>query len=123
MKLNYSYIKEVCKSRSISVSQVLRDAGVSRTAFYSLLRQESLVPKSLLAISGTLAVPVEDLLEESPVKKVLRLQKKLESILDTNPELSRENVWHTLLLLEEPPVKRLDRGLIRGRKSVYPKRN
>ena len=123
MQLNYSHIKELCKSRSSSLSRTLKDAGVSRTAFYSLLKQESLVPRSVISLAETLNVPVEDLIKESPLKRILRLQGKLQKILDNNPELSRENVGHTLILLEEPPINRLDRALVRGRKSIYPKRD
>jgi len=117
------YIKELCKRKSCSLSTILKESGVSRTAFYSLLKQDSLIPKSVHNIAEALCVPVEDLIKESPLKKTLRLQDKLQLILDKYPELSRENVWHTLILLEEPPINRLDRALIRGRKSIYPKRN
>jgi hypothetical protein len=123
MKLNYPYIRQLCKGRSSSLSSILKESGVSRTAFYSLLKQDSLIPKSVHSIAEALSIPVEDLIEESPLKRTLRLQNKLQNILDKNPELSRENVWHTLILLEEPPINRLDRALIRGRKSIYPKRN
>jgi transcriptional regulator with XRE-family HTH domain len=123
MKINYPYIKELCKGRSRSLSQILKESGVSRTAFYSLLKQDSLIPKSVHSIAEVLSVPVEDLINESPLKRTLRLQNRLQLILDRNPELSRENVWHTLILLEEPPINRLDRAIVRGRKFVYPKRS
>lgn len=123
MKFNYELLKSISKKRNVSISKILKDSSVSRTAFYSLLKQESLIPKSVFRIANALGLPVEDLLLESPLKKTLRLQLKLQEILDTSHGLSRENAWHTLLLLEEPPIKRLDRALIRGRKSVYPKRS
>ncbi len=123
MKLDFQLIKNICKSRSISLSTMLYQAGVSRTAFYSLVKQNSLIPKSVHSLADTLEVPVEELIQESPLKKTFRLQKKLEDIIKKNPDISRENIWHTLLLLEEPSINRLDRALIRGRKSVYSKRN
>jgi len=123
MKLNYPLVKKLCKNNSTSLSAVLKSAGVSRTAFYSLLKQDSLIPRSVHSLAGVLGVPVEELMHESPLKRTLRLQKKLQDIMDKHPEISRENVWHTLVLLEEPPINRLDRALIRGRKSVYTKGN
>jgi transcriptional regulator with XRE-family HTH domain len=123
MKVNYPNFKAICLDRGLSVSKVLKLADVSRTAFYNLLKHDSLVPKSLQNISTLLNIPVEDLLEESELKKTRRLQNKLEEVLKLYPETSRENAWHTLVLLEEPPIQRLERALIRGRKSVYPERN
>jgi hypothetical protein len=44
------------------------------------------------------------------------LQRKLQRILQRHPKADPENIWHTLLLLELPPIERLRRGLVRGQK-------
>jgi hypothetical protein len=49
------------------------------------------------------------------VQRVRALQRRLNAILKKHPEADREHVWHTLLLLEEPPIERLRRGLLRAR--------
>ena len=46
-----------------------------------------------------------------------RLSARVEKILAANPEADRDNVRHTLILLEQPPFERLQRSLIRGRAS------
>ena len=37
------------------------------------------------------------------------------AICDAEPDASFENVWHALILLEDPPLDRLNRSLLRGR--------
>jgi len=44
-----------------------------------------------------------------------RLSARVEKILAIHPEADRDNVRHTLILLEQPPLERLQRSLIRGR--------
>jgi hypothetical protein len=41
--------------------------------------------------------------------------REAQAICAAEPEASFENVWHTLVLLDDPPVERLNRSLIRGR--------
>jgi hypothetical protein len=43
--------------------------------------------------------------------------ERARAICDAEPEASFENVWHALILLEDPPLDRLNRSLIRGRTS------
>lgn len=43
------------------------------------------------------------------------LLEETREILARHPEASFENVWHTLVLLREPPIDRIRRSLIRGR--------
>lgn len=40
------------------------------------------------------------------------------AICRAEPEASFENVWHALILLEESPLDRLNRSLIRGRTAA-----
>jgi hypothetical protein len=44
-----------------------------------------------------------------------RLSERVDEILELHPEADRDNVRHTLILLELPPLERLQRSLIRGR--------
>ena len=90
---------------------------MSRTAYYSLARRESVLPKSVRAIAGTLGVALSEVLDEEPaaVSRARALQYQARRIVDRNPQALFENVWHTLVLLEEPPVERLRRSLLRGR--------
>jgi len=90
---------------------------VSRTAYYALARKDSVIPRSVRAIASELGVPLSAVLEE-PSALELRTRALLERaqrVLSRNPSASFENVWHTLVLLEEPPIDRLRRSLLRGR--------
>ena len=44
-----------------------------------------------------------------------RLSARVEKILAAHPHADPDNVRHTLILLEQPPLERLQRSLIRGR--------
>jgi len=51
-----------------------------------------------------------------------QLSARVEKILLDHPEADRDNVRHTLVLLEMPPLERLQRSLIRGRNlAIRPK--
>ena len=52
------------------------------------------------------------------VKRIGELRKRLDYILSIHPQADRENVWHTLLLLDEEPIERLRRSLRRGRTNI-----
>jgi hypothetical protein len=47
-----------------------------------------------------------------------RLTARVEQVLAAHPEADRDNVRHTLILLEQPPLERLQRSLIRGRAAA-----
>jgi hypothetical protein len=47
-----------------------------------------------------------------------RLSARVERVLALHPEADRDNVRHTLILLELPPLERLQRSLIRGRATA-----
>jgi hypothetical protein len=47
-----------------------------------------------------------------------RLSTRVEKILAAHPDADRDNVRHTLILLEQPPLERLQRSLIRGRATA-----
>ncbi|HVU06994.1 MAG TPA: hypothetical protein VHG89_00455 [Verrucomicrobiae bacterium] len=47
-----------------------------------------------------------------------RLTARVQSVLAENPRADRDNVRHTLILLEQPPLERLQKSLIRGRQTA-----
>jgi transcriptional regulator with XRE-family HTH domain len=117
VRLNTASLKELCRKRGTTLQRMLTEAGVSRTAYYSLARKDSVVPRSVRIIAGELGVPLSAILEEPPAVE-LRTQallRRAQRVLVRNPAASFENVWHTLMLLEEPPLDRLRRSLLRGR--------
>jgi hypothetical protein len=66
----------------------------------------------------TIAVkaPVPEAVEATAL--ALARLERARGICDAEPEASFENVWHALILLEEPPLDRLNRSLIRGRTAA-----
>lgn len=117
MRLSPDCIKKFCARRGVSLQAFLESAGVSRTAYYSLIRKSSILPRSVQAMAGMLGVaPSSILYEEPPVAGRARaLIQEAGSVLALNPRATFENVWHTLVLLDEPPIERLRRSLLRGR--------
>jgi hypothetical protein len=53
-----------------------------------------------------------------PTASALARLERARAICDAEPEASFENVWHALILLEAPPLDRLNRSLIRGRTAT-----
>ena len=117
MKLDPSRIRQQCTKRGISLQALLDNAGVSRTAYYSLVRKDSVLPRSVRALAGTLGVQPSALLEEGEpgVWRAEAMRRRAQRIVTRNPGAAFEDVWHTLVLLEEDPVERLRRSLLRGR--------
>lgn len=48
----------------------------------------------------------------------LRLSARVGKVLADHPHADPDNVRHTLILLEQPTLKRLQRSLIRGRATA-----
>jgi hypothetical protein len=46
------------------------------------------------------------------------LARRTQSVLAANPQADGDNVRHTLILLEQPPLERLQKSLIRGRHTA-----
>jgi transcriptional regulator with XRE-family HTH domain len=121
VRLSSEKVKALARGRGESLSRLLLRAGVSRTAFYSLSRRGSVLPKTVLALSEALGVSELELLETRASSKDRVAQRRLreaQSIVKSPPNPSFENVWHTLCLLELDPVERLNRSLIRGRATA-----
>ena len=117
MRIDIVKIRELARKKGWTLNALLAESGVSKTAFYHLLRKDSVLPASLRAIAGALSVrPGDFLTEEHPdVENIRRIQTLTDRIVAGKPGLDRENVRLTLLLLEEEPIQRLRRSLTRGR--------
>ena len=109
-------MKDLCERRGIRLNDLLRRAGVSRTAYYSLARKDSVLPKSIRAIARQLNVKPSSFLEEEgrAEQRVLAVMENVQTIMREHPTLNPDNVRHTLLLLHEKPVDRLRRALLRA---------
>jgi hypothetical protein len=66
----------------------------------------------------TIAVKVTEPGSPDPTDVALARRERVRAICDAEPEASFENVWHALILLEDPPLDRLNRSLIRGRQAA-----
>jgi transcriptional regulator with XRE-family HTH domain len=127
VRIDRERLKQLCDQQNISLSELLRRASVSPTAYYALARKEEILPRSIRAIAASLGVPPNEILAmaeegESPEPRHAgnpdprELAETVERVLREAPEANRDNVWHTLLLLSEAPVSRLKRSLLRGRR-------
>jgi hypothetical protein len=47
-----------------------------------------------------------------------RLSKHVEEIVALHPDADPDNIRHALILLQQPPIDRLQRSLIRGRATT-----
>jgi len=121
MRLSSQKIKQLCRQRGYQLKDLLEKAGVSRTAYYSLVRKESVLPHSIVRLAQTLEVKAGNFLEDENSKlfKINRLRKQLDRVLKKYPYSDPENIWHTLLLLEKRPIDRLRQGLLRGQKFAF----
>jgi transcriptional regulator with XRE-family HTH domain len=117
VRLSPDRIKKLCARRGASLQSFLQSAGVSRTAYYSLIRRDSVLPRSVRAMAGLLGVAPSAILEEEPPVpgRARALIREAGDVLALHPRATFENVWHTLVLLDEPPIERLRRSLLRGR--------
>ena len=117
MRLNHEATRRLAADHGETLGSLLRRAGVSRTAYYSLARRLNILPRTVRAIAEAAGVSEADLLEESPAvlsAEELRLARARE-ICSRYPDTDFNNVWHTLTLLERPPLERLRGSLRRGR--------
>ena len=119
MKISMEQLGKLCAKRDVSLSRLLAESGVSRNAFYSLARKDSVLPNSIRAIAAQLGAKPSDFLDDEDVRvaKAAILLRKVDKIAGKYPDADRDNIRHTLLLLEKEPIERLRRALIRGQKS------
>jgi transcriptional regulator with XRE-family HTH domain len=126
MKISVDKLKYRCRERQLSINQMLKEAGVSRNAYYSLMRKNSILPRSIHAIAQKLCVPPSDLLteESTPLARVEQVLKQVRTITQHYQKADPDNIRHTLVLLQDKPVDRLRRALLRGQKfNLYGKRS
>lgn len=121
MNLSAHKLREICAQRHLNLTTVLLQARVSRTAYYSLVRKPSLLPKSILRIARHLEVNPSALLDDEPVtiQAIRRMQDSTDAICRQNPDVDRDTVFRTLQNLQLPPLDRLRRALCRARKSSH----
>jgi hypothetical protein len=56
-----------------------------------------------------------ELKERRTIRWARRLNAKVHAVLEAHPDADPDNVRHTLILLEKPPLERLQLSLLRGR--------
>ena len=119
MRLDPEKVRKLCRERRIQLKDLLQDAGVSRTAYYSLVRKESVLPKSLCRVAARLGVSAARFLDDDAAKtlRIRELQSRAEVICRRYPDVDRDVVLRTLMNLELPPVERLRKALNRAPKT------
>jgi transcriptional regulator with XRE-family HTH domain len=117
MRIDLDIVRRLCEEQGSSLSTLLEACGVSRNAFYTLVRRESVLPRSVRAVAEQLGVPPATLLREEGtlLDQGRALRRRVTAIRKRHPEIDPDTVRHTLILLDEKPVERLRRALRRGR--------
>jgi hypothetical protein len=118
MRISLQKLGGLCDERNTSLSELLVQAQVSRNAFYSLARKDSVLPNSIRAIAARLNVKPSDFMEDEDllVARSNLLMRRVNKIAEKHPGIDKDNIRHMFLLLEEKPVERLRRALIRAQK-------
>ena len=116
MRIDLERLKQHCAERHLTLSELLESAGVSRNAFYSLSRRESVLPGSIRALAEFLQIPPAEFLvdEGSNLQQGLALQSRIDEIANRHRTVNRDTIRHTLILLDEKPLERLRRALLRA---------
>ena len=118
MKLADETIRKLAAKKGLSLSELLFRSGVSRTAYYSLTRRATVLPKSVHALAYALEVRPRDIVEQgqnAAEDRAVAHMREVRKIQMQHPTSSFDNLWHTICLLELPPEERLNRSLTRGR--------
>jgi transcriptional regulator with XRE-family HTH domain len=121
MKISSARLKRLCRKKGLSLNQLLQEAGVSKNAYYYLARKDTVLPNSIIAIAGRLGVKPSSFMDEASLEadRFASLLEELERVLNRHKQADRENVRHTLLLLQEEPIERLRRSLTRGQRLDF----
>ncbi len=116
MYLSPEKLKKIALRKGFSLKTLLRRAKVSKTAYYSLARKTNLLPKSILQLAQVLEIRPSAFIEETSAdeRKAFKRLGILEEILRDHPEADRDNIWHSLILLDEKPIERLQRSILRA---------
>ena len=93
MRLSSERIKNLCRSRGLRLGELLAKAHVSRTAYYSLSRKETVLPRSVTSIDRTLGVAPSRILDDTGRLRLetRKLITELERIMAEHPSASREH--------------------------------
>lgn len=121
MRLSSDTVCRLARERGLSLTEALRRAGVSRTAYYSLTRRPTVLPGTVHALADLFGVQPSALLSDDEPSDERNAERRLAealAICAEHPDATFENVWHTLCLLDFPPVERLNRSLTRGRAAA-----
>jgi transcriptional regulator with XRE-family HTH domain len=118
MKISPEKLKRLCLRQGLSLTQLLKEAGVSKNAYYSLVRKDTVLPNSIIAIADRLGAKPSSFMEEASreVERSLSLLEDMERIMSRHKQADRDNVRHTLILLQERPIERLRKALTRGQR-------
>ena len=121
MRIKTEAIKAYCKQYGWTLDDLLKKAGVSRTAYYALTRKDSILPKSIQSIAKEMNVsPSEILLDpDKEVREMRALYEKARAVSQKYPKVNVENVMHTFVMLKKTPLERLRKGLLRGKTTHF----
>lgn len=116
MRLNRLRIEDLCRDHGMNVGQLLRKAGVSRTAYYALARRQELLPGTIRKLARTLGVGAAELLDddEQAAAEMRRLAEEADELARRHRGANAENMRHALILLRYDPEERLRRALTRA---------
>ena len=116
MRISSAKLKALCRDQNVPLKDVLGQARVSRTAYYSLVKKESILPKSIGRVARRLGVsPLSFLVDDtSPIRRIREVQEQTETVCRRYPECDRDVVFRTLMNQDLPPVERLRKALIRA---------
>lgn len=109
-------IRDACRARGQTLTRALACAAVSRNAFYTLARRESVLPRSLCAVAAVLGVSPAALLTDNTPReeRMKRLLTEVDGIVRRHPGADRDNIRHALLALQRSPLERLQTALSRA---------
>lgn len=121
MRIKADTIKALCKQHGWTLDDLLKESGVSRTAYYALTRKANILPKSIQAIARQMNVSVSEILFDTDreVQDRQKLYEKARAVGQQYPDVNIENVMHTWLMLRKTPLERLRKGLLRGKTAHF----
>ncbi len=121
MKIAENRLRKLCAKKGFTIRALLEQSGVSKNAFYTLARKNSILPRSITAIADILNVSPSEFLEDSlpATQRAQQLLAKIDRIAKCHKTVDRDNIRHTLQLLNEKPINRLRRALRRAQKFNF----
>ena len=113
MYINQKMVKDSCIERGITIQELLKASGVSSNAYYTLLRKESILPKSLIKLAEMLDVPPSTLLvdEATLLKEHQETEQQVKTLSAVDTDLDPGTIRITIELLKLSPLDRLRKGL------------